>query len=672
MREVSYKDLFNNMHCDLSIFFEDDFTFPTEFDIKAILYRLVRMNIKTILEPMMNKLREIDLSFASSIQEFVVEFKKWDDLIDNWDNVVKDDIDNAISAIQAKSDDAFAAISSKREIEEPSDLEGVKSILRRFGAFCVIPPAYTNLFDEYILSDRTWKPFIVYSNYSADVNNEIKEMISLSNQSPVICCYIDNNLCGENKAEQIINDLENPNNEKAVHFIGAVVTSRDPFSKITDNIFIDCVLKNNLNSQLKSALLRSVYHYLLHSLKEQYINSITDAFNKAGSHRNIALYLAEMAKIEGVSNYSLFVEWIKGLTEYYSSQCKDIGKMIPIANLIERQSKSEDLKEDLEEISDLSDYNTFEAFDYNVNNYYLPIEPGDIFINESNNIYILVGQACDMAMGESRSRRNGLCEMVKATFEIDADLTKIAKDQKTMWINHFKLGEACGKLKINYQKRFFVENEILSLSTYHSDGSCIIGSENNKNNPLLQEYQINYYEKLKAFFDSIVTLKENCPEASEIILANKSIAWVCSLLDYKNENGQMIYPIKRVCRLKEKHLIYLYKLFLEYRGRMPFNTISLNRTISRQMKFESNSNVYTYNVDVVISRSNGEIKTNWPWIISKATILDLLSKITPSVTIKEEQNEYIIEGKESTIMLNDGKKLKLSKKTKNSLIVTIE
>ncbi len=673
MREVSYKDLFNNMHCDLSIFFEDDFTFPTEFDINAILYRLVRMDVQTILEPMMNKLREIDLSFASSIQEFIDEFQKWDNLIDNWDNVVKDDIDNAISVIQAKSDDAFAAISSKREIEEPSDLEGVKSILRRFGAFCVIPPAYTNLFEEYILSDRTWKPFIVYSNYSADVNYEIKEMIScLSNQSPVICCYIDNNLCGENKAEQIINDLENLNNEKAVHFIGAVVTSRDPFSKITNSIFIDSVLKNDLNSQLKSALLRSVYHYLLHSLKEQYINSITDAFNKAGSHRNIALYLSEMAEIEGIGNYALFVEWIKGLTEYYSSRCENIAKMIPIANLIERQSELDESVEGLEDLSDLSDYNTFEAFDYRVNDYYLPVEPGDIFVTDTNEIYILVGQACDMAMSESRSRRNGLCEMVKATFETDTDANKIAKDQKNMWINHFKLGETYGKLKIDYQKRFFVENEILSLSSYHCDGSCKIGTNDNKYNPLLQGYQINYYDRLKAFFDSIVTLKENCPVASETILANESIAWICSLLDYTNENGQMIYPLKRVCRLKEKHLIYLYKLFLEYRGRIPFNTISLNRTITRQMEFRYSSDVYSYNVDIVLNRSTGEIKSTWPCIISNATVLDLLGKILPSATVKEERNNYVIEEKELSILLSDGKKLKFTKKTSKSITVTIE
>lgn len=671
MKEVSYKELFDNIQCDLSIFFEDDFTYSTDFSMKSVLYRIVRIDKELSFNPLIKKLNEADHNFAESIRDFVNEFRKYEHYIDNWNDVIIDDIDSAVLIIQKCDSNAFNNVSMKMSISEPSNLDEVRSILCQFGVDCLIPNAYTPLFNEYIWREKVWKPFYIFTSYSADVKSELENMLSGSDKSEaIVCCYIDNNLRGENKAQQIIDDLEKLT-EKQVHFIGAVVTSQDPFDRITDKIFIDTVLKKNIPIQLKSALLRSVYHYLLHSIKRHYINAITEAFKKAGAHRNIALYLSDMAKMEGISNYSLFVEWLKGLTDYYSSQYSYIEKMIPIANLIERQSENDE-SEVSDDLSDLSDYNTFEAFDYKINEYCLPVEPGDIFITDDNQIYILVGQACDMAMGEARSRRNGLCEMVKATFVTTADSIKVADDQKNIWINYYKKEGTYGKLKIDYQKRFFIENEILSLAIYNKNGFCTFTRDICLNNSLLQDYQIGYYDSLRKFFESIITLNDSCADASKAVLANRAVNWVCSLLDYTIQSNEIRYSIRRVCRLKDKYLIFLYKLFLEYRGRIPFNTISMNRTIPLEVDFIYSGSKLQYTVDVLLNKSNDTVKLDWPWIISSATIDDLLIKIGSKNKTKDDKSSYIIEGKQIDIELDGGKVLKLTKKTKKSINVSIE
>ena len=50
---------------------------------------------------------------------------------------------------------------------------------------------------------------------------------------------------------------------------------------------------------------------------------------------------------------------------------------------------------------------------------------------------------------------------------------------------------------------------------------------------------------------------------------------------------------------------------------------------------------------------------------------DILSKIQSSVSIKKEQDNYIIEGNNLDIDLSNGKKLRLTKKTRTSISITI-
>ena len=210
------------------------------------------MDVAVIIEPMIERLKGVDNDFAMSLEAFLNEFFKYENLIDDWSNVAIDDIETAFDLIKEKSEEQYSSIKEKYDAIIVSESEEVNSILHQFGAFCVIPHAYKTVFDEFISRDQKWKPFCIYSNYSSDVKNELRSLLSNNaERKAIICCYIDNNLGGENKAEQIVNDLEELclSNENT-HFIGAVVTSKESFSKISDNIFIDYVNKNDM-PQLK-------------------------------------------------------------------------------------------------------------------------------------------------------------------------------------------------------------------------------------------------------------------------------------------------------------------------------------------------------------------------------------------------------------------------------------
>ena len=89
------------------------------------------------------------------------------------------------------------------------------------------------------------------------------------------------------------------------------------------------------------------------------------------------------------------------------------------------------------------------------------------------------------------------------------------------------------------------------------------------------------------------------------------------------------------------------------------------------MDFQYNQDSFSNSVDVLLKRSNCDIKTTWPWIVSNSTIKDILSKIQSSVSIKKEQDNYIIEGNNLDIDLSNGKKLRLTKKTRTSISITI-
>lgn len=97
----------------------------------------------------------------------------------------------------------------------------------------------------------------------------------------------------------------------------------------------------------------------------------------------------------------------------------------------------------------------------------------------------------------------------------------------------------------------------------------------------------------------------------------------------------------------------------------------MNRAVTIPMDFQYNQDSFSNSVDVLLKRSNCEIKTSWPWVVSNNTIKDILAKIQPGISTEKEKDNYIIEGMTLDIDLSNGKKLRLVKKTRTSIRITI-
>ena len=638
MRNISYGELLDNIGCGLVVFLEDDFTIPTTFNLNLVLYRSVRLN-SVFFGRLYDSLHEIDITFADDLRSFVTAFKKGIHHISNWNLVIKDDIESALDAIKEQDEHLFKELTEiYKSLNEPEN-EDVKNVLFQYGVFANIPTNYSPFFEQFLCSETEWKPFVIFKSYLHEEKEDLKALISeYSTNGNIVCCLIDNDLSGENKAAAIVEDLEKISTENDIKTIGAVVTSKASYERINENIFIDYVNKDNME-HLKDSLLRSTYHYLLHKFKNNAVKGIEDAINNASTHRDIALYLSDIAQVEGMSNYEMFTQWLNGLCEYYMSQNDQLPRIVSISNLIERQ---EDEEGDIVSAPNFGDINTFESFDYSVNKYYQPVSPGDVFVGEDGKIYILVGQACDMAMGIDRDRRNGLCELVCATAETLPSAAKLKNDMQHMWINNFKCGGATMALKINYQKRYFIENEVLGLSSYSAEGQCEIAldfSDLSLQKPLLQQYQIGYYETLKKFFDSVMAIKTACPEAAETVLANGSIQWACRTIDFVHDGEKIHYPIKRICRLRDRYLLFLYKLFLEFRGRIPFNNANLARTTCSKVNFFIGDKSLDLYLDIMLTKTNEQLKKANVIIIKKSDVERVLQAFgfeSPTVALDEE------------------------------------
>ena len=667
MREITYKEILENIDCGLVVFFEDDFIQPGTVEICDILHKAIRMD-EDLQSKMLSLLDVADEPFSSALKAFLELCKPAVDDVDDWAEIA--DVEDILSQYKEKHpelaesvDAAFNAITSVPCVNS-------LPVLFQFGLHCNIPSKYEVIFSEFIEAESRWQPFVVFDNYNTDIATQVESLIkNMPDPNNTVTCIIDNSIRGENRANEIIDELERICKNVTKRVIGAVVTSKDPIERIGETLFIEHVDKDDI-AKLKQALLRSAYHYLLRMLKDQLSGQVIEAFKKASSHRNIAIYLATMARIEGISNYEILMQWISAICEVGLSGSCDIPKLVAIANMLDACEESPDF----ESMGDMSDINTHEAFDYEINRFFQPVTPGDIFQTTDGEMYILVGQACDMMMTDKRKRRNGLCELVKA------EITPLIWKEKTqenlthIWINNFKSGGTISALKIDYTHRYFLDNELVSLCSFNINGECRISlNERLPVNSLrmLQPYQISYYSDLQKYFNAMhgICSSEARP-LFDIISADEHISRVVKPSQYTEMDNNLSYGLKRVARLKDHYYLYVYKLYLEHRGRLPFETINLARMQTMNILFSNGSTSINLDIDIFIARDRGSAKS-LPWIIRKDQMDTLISTFASGNNIKEAQDTYWLSNNSTEIPLSNGRKLVLTKKSVERIHVQV-
>ena len=124
-----------------------------------------------------------------------------------------------------------------------------------------------------------------------------------------------------------------------------------------------------------------------------------------------------------------------------------------------------------------------------------------------------------------------------------------------------------------------------------------------------------------------------------MVLANGSIQWACRTIDFVVDGEKIHYPIKRICRLRDRYLMFLYKLFLEFRGRIPFNNANLARTTCSKVNFYNGDKSLDLYLDILLTKTNEQLKKAHVMIIKKADVESVLQDLgfeSPTVALDEE------------------------------------
>lgn len=404
------------------------------------------------------------------------------------------------------------------------------------------------------------------------------------------------------------------------------------------------------------------------------IGTVIDEAMRATAIKNkgIAFFLSRKAQKEGMSEYEIINDWVKLLSITAPEDSDTIKRLIGLSRVINILDE-DDLPDD-----SLQRLNTLEAFDYSINDYYLPVAAGDVFTNDQGEWFVLIGQDCDMARRPNTPPRNALAELLSANIRRQTSCKKWANDLETASIYSFRKSQEAESeiLQVNYQQRKFIANEIINLCAFNTDGQCripLIAPPSKEQVQLMPGYMITYYTELQKYFSSVKVLKEQVNDAFETVISNEYAPRLLSVGDYTIDADVAFFNLRRVCRLTHSYVYYLYKLFLEYRGRQPFQTINLIRQeeVTLPVVFNRTESGVFMSIRCVPVPDKPN-RRDYCWIISLDELNRVLGKLEDNVTVCEGVKEDLIIDSESIEWpLSNQKKLTLKKaKEKVELSVT--
>ncbi|MBO0451335.1 hypothetical protein [Candidatus Enterococcus murrayae] len=573
---MDYNDFARVLDCEEIIFFEDDFSFDDKKT--ALMYGFLRMN-QDLKESFLNDIKAMDIA---KLTDFYQCFKdKYCDI--SWgDEVPEQDIKSFLDQELKNNDEPEI----RKIVSLFEDIEIGKQYHKYFSYYGLgMTPSsvYEEIFKSFIYQESEWKKFKIYKNYNSETKERFKaDLTRISNTSSRVICIIDNRLDNNYRANEIIEEISKTSEKMEI--ISTILTSNNKNlknDKLT-NVYIQVVDKDskNIDQDLKGALAKSAYSCVLRNLQYLYKDSMEKSFEKIITNSGIASYLSEMATFEGVTNYKVISNWIQLLFNYNLSTNKQIKEMIKLAKVINFLDDDENYSEELAAL------NTYEAFDYDINNYHEPPAPGDVFIDGEGSYYVLIGQNCDLMMGKGRKEKNGVMEFLKAEIKPHTGIEKIITDQQEVRIDNFKKDfsdKETFTLKISCSDRRFIDNPIIKLVIFNEYGECKIDLKNELTSnisDLLEEHLIEEYKNMQKFFNAVHDMINVNESAFLTILDSKINPRQINLNQYDFSDPVLKYDLRRICRINKDYVLYLNKLYLDYRGRHPFNTINLTRQYS--------------------------------------------------------------------------------------------
>lgn len=659
---MGYKELFSSIDCMCVVIIEDDFK-QSEYKKEQALYDITRMS----LEDRALYLAEIETicpELKKVLSDYLSLFDECFDRIGDWeDKIPQGDISYTFPLIDAIDPSLKVRIEEQYALFEGEAIQEVYALGAKYGIGVSHPSQFDELYNSYILGENRARSLRIYTNFSAETQRLFTNDIVGASADRSVVCIIDNYLDGANRAKEVIEVIKEKCESGRRNIIGSIFSSKEMFEEISDKLYFEYTSKEN-PEYLKTCIAKSAYNYFISELKSETICGLSVAFDNALKNKGIAFFLAQKAQIEGASEYEIINDWIKLLSITHREDAGTIKRMIRLSRVINSLDDTDELPD-----ADLQKLNTFEAFDYTVNDYFLPVAAGDVFTNSKGEWFVLIGQDCDMARSISRTPNNALAELLPAKIRRQTEFDKWANDLRSASIYSFRksLHAECEVLQVEYQKRQYIANEILNLCSFNADGQCQILLSSPlapELESLMPDYMANYYVKLQQFFSAVKELRNQAEGAFETVIANEYSPRLLSFQEFDKESDTVVFDFKRVCRLTHDYVFYLFKLYLEYRGRQPFQTINLIRQEDTSLPILLNQKeteqYLSFRGVPIPDKSN---RKDWCWVIAASELNRTLEALELPKLCGTDQ-EIVLKNETIDINLQQGKKLCIRKAKK--------
>ena len=665
---MGYRELFDSIRCQLIVIIEDDFR-QEEYRKERALYDITRMSLED-RKLYLKEIEDISIELGQSLSKYLEAFDECFDAMGRWEECIpRWDITDAFPLVGEITPELQKEIEYEYNIIDDNLMKAVYEVGAKYGIGVSHPSQFDQLFDDYILYDNRAKPIRVYFDFSATTQQLFMTDINQATCEKSIVCIVDNYLDGSNRAQEIMNIISQKCVPERKNIVGSIFSSKDRFEEIDEKLYFEYTSKET-PCRLEACIARSAYNYFIAELKKETVCELEKAFDAATRNKGIAYFLSQRAKVEGTSEYQIINDWIKLLSTSTQKDSETMRRLIGLSRIIN------DLDDDEFPDADLQRLNTLEAFDYSINDYFLPVVPGDVFTNDCGDWFVLIGQDCDMARSSKRSPRNALAELLPAKIREQTDFKKWTNDLATASIYSFRedLTEHSKILQVDYQKRQFIANEIINLCSFNVDGQCRISLDSpieSIQRQLMPEYMITYYEQLQKYFCSIKRLLTQEKDAFMTIASNEYTPRLISACELDLKSDMTSFNLRRVCRLTHSYVFYLYKLYLEYRGRQPFQSINLIRQEDTTLPVTYNNTetelFLSFRCIPVPEKNN---RKEWCWIIEVGEINRILEELKIAERLNERDKELMITTGDGEWNLSNNKKLFIKKqKQKVQLIV---
>lgn len=656
---MSYKELFSSIDCKRVVIIEDDFR-QSEYKKERALYDIARMAVED-RHQYLAEIEAVSPQLHTILSEFLAQLDKCFDGIGVWnDSIPYGDISCAFPIIESIDTALRTCIEDNYNLFEGEAIQEVYKLGAKYGVGIDHPAYFDELYNDYLLSENRACSLRIYTDFSADTQCSFLADIEQASSKCAVVCIIDNYLAGANRAKEIIKIISEKSFGVRRNIIGSVFSSKEIYEEISTTLYFEYTSKGK-PEQLKSCIAKSAYNYFISELKNETLHSMCNAFDKAVNNKGIAFFLAQKARTEGTSEYEIINDWIRLLATIPPEDANAIKRMIRLSKVINSLEDTEELPD-----VDLQKLNTLEAFDYTVNNYFLPVAVGDIFTNEKGEWFVLIGQDCDSARSITRIPKNALAELLPAKIRRQTEFDKWANDLRSASIYSFRknYGAECEVLQVEYQSRQYIANEILNLCSYNPDGQCRISLSEPLGLPqkqLMPEYMAEYYLKLQRFFAAAKALRMKEEEAFETVIAEEYSPRLLSFNDFDKTSETVSFDLRRVCRLTHDYVFYLYKLYLEYRGRQPFQTINLIRQESTSLPVLFNkekTELYMSFCCVPTPEKNN--RKDWCWIVDASELNRILGLLELPQLLKADK-EIVLKDSSTVLSLEQNKMVRIVK-----------